>query len=756
MNCVRYIFILIIFSSPLIAQQHTVTGEIHGMDQPVPFAEVWLANSKVYTTTNAQGAFEIPNLRNGKYLLRVSAAEFQSFQMEVILDENFQTFLTIELVPIAQELQAILLESEQSVLQRNTPYNLSSINLQGVLRQNHPNGIMGMLRQEPGVHGAEMGQGIVKPFIRGLGFSRVVSIFQGNKLENHQWGADHGLGINDLGVKAVEIIKGPASVLYGSGALGGVLITKDEDAYQKNNKLTGSLSTSMNSLSNGFRSTTSLGGNIYDGWFAATELGYEQHADYKSGNGRHIGNSRFRVGTFRLHTGLNTRRSNHKISFTYNAQQLGIISDTEMQNEHSLATNDWDYSMQLPYQEIQDYLLSYSQSIDGQKLDSYFHLSHHVNQRKEIESDMDAVDLGIQQQHTFLNGRVRLKHNKQSHQLGVQSSLIRSDNYDSAMDFLIPDAHILETGFFYLGSLHKGPYFLQAALRYDYRKVTAYANKKHFINYGFTLPGEPESRKLSKSFSGFTGSFGATRQFGKQHSIKMNLATGFRAPDLAELFSNGPHPGTSRFEKGNMGFKREQSYQLDWQYEFRTDQFQTAVSVYGMKLQDYIFFRATGETNNSNGLEIWSYSQEDAIFYGIDVEASWKMNNRLSSKLTGSLIRAQEKVSSEPLNMIPPDNLRVEVSYRALQDHSLQITSQWYLVAPQNKTAPTEQTTPGYGLLHLMTSKSFSLGKKRVMEVAITAENIFNQRYVDHLSLLRPFDIPSTGRNIQASLKYSF
>lgn len=756
MNLNLFMLLLIAFPGLIIAQHHTISGEILGMDEPVPFAQVWLDDSQTYTTTNAQGLFKIPHLPHGKHLLVVSAAGFQPFQMEVILNGSSQLFLTIELAPITEELQTILLESEQIGLQRNTPYNLSLVNLQGMLKENHPNGIMGMLRQQPGVHGAEMGQGIVKPFIRGLGFSRIVSIYQGNKLENHQWGADHGLGINDLGVKAVEVIKGPASVLYGSGALGGVLITKDEDAYRKKDDLSGSLSNSINSLSNGFRTAASLGGKINGDWFAATDLGYEQHADYQSANGRRIGNSRFRAGTIRLHTGLEKENFSNKLSFTYNAQQLGIITDKEMQPEHSLVTDSWDYSMQLPYQEIQDYLLSYNQSTLGKHFDTYLHLSHHFNDRKEIESSLNAVDLGLKQHHSFLNARVSLKTEMLLHQLGVQGSFIRTENYAEALDLLIPDAQVFETGFFYMGTLHAGPYFLQAALRYDYRKVSAYANKKQFVDYGFTLPGEPQNRQLSKHFSGFTGSVGATRHIGEKHSIKANLATGFRAPDLAELFSNGPHPGTSRFEKGNIGFKREQSYQFDWQYEYQSNSFKAAVSAFGMKLKDYIFFRATGESHPENELQVWSYSQEDVNFYGIDMETTWKINNRFSSKLTGSLVRAQEKQSNEHLNMIPSDNLRMEMTYRVLPDHSLQVSSQWHLVAPQRRTPPTEEVTSGYGLVHLMASKNFSLTKQQFIEVALTLENILDQRYVDHLSLLRPFDIPGTGRNVRAGLKYSF
>src|SRR5690606_2100779 len=125
----------------------------------------------------------------------------------------------------------------------------------------------------------ELGPGIVKPFIRGLGFSRVVTLYQNNKLENHQWGQDHGLGLNGLGVRSVDIIKGPASILYGSGAIGGVLIVKDDESYLSSETITGNIGSTFNSTSNGFRTYGSLGKKFHNNLFFGFDAAYENHAD---------------------------------------------------------------------------------------------------------------------------------------------------------------------------------------------------------------------------------------------------------------------------------------------------------------------------------------------------------------------------------------------------------------------------------------------------------------------------------------------
>lgn len=734
------------------SQRNHITGTVLTPDGALPFAYIWVQESGTGYTSDSDGIFKLTSLPEGEITLLISAPGFYPVEVKVheaTRGNKLQVWLEAQI----EELEAVLLESEHTGLSRKSPYNLSTINIQGIKGKNHPNGIMGIIRQEPGLNGAEMGPGIVKPIVRGLGFSRIVTLYQGNKLENHQWGADHGLGVNDIGIESVEIIKGPASVLYGSGALGGIIITKDASSYLRSDRPSANISTSFNYLTKGFRTTASLGGKFSNDWFLATDLGYEQHGDYLSGGGRPIGNSRFRLGTVRLHAGLDKERFTNKISFTYNSQQLGIISDQEM--EHSLATDPWDYSMQLPFQKVEDYLLSYNQNTKGGVIETFLHLSHHINKRREIETAFEELDLGLDQDHTFLNARIKLETSKLNHQLGVQGSMVNTTNVSDAIDILIPDALLLETGFFYLVNLETGPYFLEGAVRYDYRNLTAFAEEPWFIDANFILPGNPSNRKVSRKFSGFSGSFGATRTFGKRHQVKANFSTGFRAPDLAELFSNGPHPGTSRFEKGNIGFNREQSYQIDLQYRYQSEGFSGSISGFLMELQDYIHFNNTGE-NTADGLQVWSYYQNQVRFTGLEIDANWNFHSRWNSRIGGSLVRAKEKKSESYISMIPADNLKLELTHKALRDHSLQLWARWNLTASQTRPAPTENETAGYGLVHLGFGKSFRLNKTSNIEAAFVVENLLDKHYLDHLSLLRAFHIPRAGRNVRASLQYSF
>ncbi|WP_372917693.1 TonB-dependent receptor [Salegentibacter sp.] len=748
------IVILIFFGNKTAAQ--SISGKVEDRSgEPIALANIYLENSTIGTTTGNNGKYILSNIKKGDYQLVVSAMGYKTTKKNISVSENQKVNITLK--ESKDELDEVLIVDTQTGLTRKTPYNVSTISMQGIENKGNPNGMMGSLRELPGLYGAEFGQGIIKPFIRGLGFSRIVTIYQGNKLENHQWGADHGLGINDLGIKRVEVVKGPASVLYGSGALGGVLLVKDEDDYINSEKITGNLGTTYNSVSRGIRTYASAGKSFKSDLYFNVDLAVENHADYQNGDQRIIGNSRFNSKSLRLHSGLKKENFENKLAFTYNDQDLGIITDEEMLPSESLATTRNDREMQLPFQEVTDYLLSYNQETKNENFETSLHLSHHFNERREIETARELTDLGLKQNHTFFNARLSLPNRKIKHSFGVQGSFVKTKNFENSEDFLIPDADVFESGIYYLASVTMNSWYLQGALRYDFRKVTADASAAYLIADDFILPGNPENRKLTRDFEGFTGSLGATKKFNDQQQLKLNFSTGFRAPDLAELFSNGPHPGTNRFEKGNDSFGREQSYQVDATYSFRKNKFQADVSAFGSLVQNYIFFTASSEQPPENSQEIWSYNQTDTGFYGLEFEVkySWLTQNRLETSISGAIVRAEDVDAGEHLSFIPPDNFNLKATYFALSDKSMSIFSRLRIINDQNKVGLTEEETPGYSLLNFGANKKFSFGKNS-LDAGFTIHNALDKTYVDHMSLLRAFNVSSPGRNIMLNLKYNF
>jgi iron complex outermembrane recepter protein len=654
-------------------------------------------------------------------------------------------------------LDEVVVVDIQSGLSTRTPYSIAKIDAKGIEKKGNPSGIMGLVMDDPAVYGAEMGQGIVKPFIRGLGFSRVVTIYQSAKIENHQWGADHGLGLNDLGVGSIDIIKGPASILYGSGALGGVLLVKDDESYFNTKDFTGNIGTTFNSVSHGYRTHFSLGKSFDNGFFVATDAAYENHADYKDGSGRLIGNSRYNNSNFRFHTGVNKKNFQNKLSYTFLDQRLGIIGDEEMEEGMSMATTRNDRSMQLPFQKVSDHIISYRQTTQHDLWDTALSVSYQINERKEIEEDFNEVDLGLNQSHLFFNARASHQTTKNfKNTFGVQGSFIHNQNLTEAKEILIPDAKSNDLGVYYMANLELGDYFLQGGLRYDVRSVTADASSQNLIDYGFILPGSPESRKLTRDFSGFTGSLGVSRKINQENTVKLNLSTGFRAPDLAELFSNGPHPGTNRFEQGNAEFGREQSYQMDVNWLYTSPMFRTSLALFGNSVENFIFFTDTN-TINEDGLNVWGFQQTKALLYGTEMQFGYHpfKNNDLSFTATLNIVRGEDVDNNRNLTFIPANNYSFRTDFKPFKGKSTMTFLQFRMVDRQNLPGLNEEETPMYALLNAGVSHEFTIQKNQIV-VGLTGNNLLNRTYVDHMSILRAFNVPHAGRNIMINAQYRF
>jgi iron complex outermembrane recepter protein len=737
----------------------TISGRI--LDGNSPLSEVRVSSSgssAKFTTSDSNGYFELNELPRTQITITYERAGFITLLEQYDLRTSSVKNITILMQLDPMQFEEVAIIGQKVGLSENTPYTISRLDLNDINFKGQPSGVMGQLQREPGVNAAEMGHGISKPFIRGLGFSRVATIYQGNKLENHQWGADHGLGVNELGISSVDIIKGPASILYGSGALGGVIILNDDQAYLRDQALHGTVGTTFNSVSAGIRKYYTIGKSFSNGWFIATEGAYENHADYRDGDHRLIGNSRFNTSTFRIHTGYQGEQSLHRLSFTYNNQYLGIIDDEEMEEGESLATFRGDRAMQLPFQRVQDQIISYQmRHTINKKWRQEFDVSHHSNQRKEIEENFEDIDLGLTQHHVFYNYRLTHHINERyTQKFGLQGSLLSMQNMEDAEEILFPNARHVENGLYYLGTYVQQRHTIQGGLRIDYRLMRADANQDNIISAGYTLPGNPVNRQLDFSFFGVTGSMGYTFVVSEKNRMKVNLSSGFRSPDLAELLSNGPHPGTNRFEVGDISFGNEQSLQTDIGWRYSGKQWSAAVSVFGNYLNNYIYFTNSGDTTSS-GLSIWEFRQTNALLYGGEVDFAWRKSpsGALKVQLFGNLIRGYDRDNNIPLTFIPADRIGAQLNYHLLANRRLNSFVRTQYIFSQNRPGIGELTTKGYNILDVGISYNMKI-KSHQLSFGITCYNLLDQTYFDHISILRVFDITAPGRNLMANVRWGF
>jgi iron complex outermembrane receptor protein len=753
----RYIFLLamlFIVQGTLAAQELSIIGKVidKSTNSPLPGVTVFIPELNRGVVTDLDGQFRISGIPDRSVKIQVSFIGYatQIKNVKVGSDKD----ILIEMEEYATTIDEVVVSGAYIMSKESSPINIEKVDRTDLLKMPAPN-LMSALARTPGVSEISLGPGISKPVIRGLSFSRVLSLYQGARFENQQWGADHGLGMTETGIANIEMIKGPASIIYGSGAMAGVVNLIEEKDAQAGN-------VEGDAIFRGF--SNSLGGRSEIGVKGASEEGFvwslrgaaESHADYLDGDGNTVGNTRFNTQNLKAGVGLQKKWGDTRIRYTYLKQRLGILEEDEMDE---LVTTRNDRSMQLPFQDVRDHFINSETNvfIGKDRLKATF--GYHMNRRKEIEDDFDEVDLGLRQSNFMYDIKYYKSITDHTEVIfGVQGFYLQNTNMEEAEEILIPDATKDDRSVYALLNYNKDKWVIQGGLRYDYRKVIADASAPNLVEYGFILPGNPADRRLERSFDGFTASGGTTFRPDNHWRFRLNVAQGFRAPDLAELFSNGPHPGTSRFERGDASFVREQNVQTDFGIRYTNSGFSISGEVFYNHIDNYIFFSPTDEMVED--LTVWVFEQADARLYGGELELGYQPTAAkwVNFGSSYSWVIGQRRSDSSYLPYIPAFRWTQSVDFRLKNMGRIQrpyVSVLGSLVFDQNRAAPLEDATPGYYLLGLNVGGNIQVANN-VLDVYVSGTNLLNQTYLDHMSLFRPFGINQLGRNIALNVRIPF
>ena len=739
----------------LATQDLTITGRVldKNTNSPLPGVSVFIPELNRGVVTDLDGNFTITSLPEKNITFQISFIGYAT-QVQTVRPNNAGKAVVIQLEESMTNIDEVVISGAYIMSKESSPISIEKVDRMAILKMPSPS-LMTALTRTPGVNEISLGPGISKPVIRGLSFSRVLSVYQGGRFENQQWGADHGLGLTETGIGNVELIKGPASLIYGSGAMAGVVnLIEEKDAAKGDVDGYVNLRGYSNNL--GLRSEVGVKGAIENGLVWSLNGALESHADYIDGDGRTMGNTRFNTQNLKAGVGLQKRWGDTRLRYTYMKQKLGILDEDQIDE---LATYRGDRRTQVPYQNVTDHFISSETNVflGEDKFKATFGL--HKNLREELESGETTVDLGLNQTNLMYDLKYFKSLNPHLEAIfGVQGFVLNTINYDDALEFLIPDARKDDRSVYGLLNYNKDKWVIQGGLRYDYRKVNVDASAPHFIDFGFILPGEPDDRKLKRTFDGVTTSGGATFRPDDKWRFRLNIAQGFRAPDLAELFSNGVHPGTRRFEKGNASFEREQNIQTDLGIRYSGKGFALSGEVFYNSINNYIFFAPTGEVQQD--LDIWSFEQSDARLYGGEIELDIQPTSVkwISGSTSYAMVIGQRRNDLSYLPYIPAFRWNQNLDFRLNDIGILQkpyISVLGSLVFDQEREAPLEEATPGYFLLGMNIGGNLKVGSS-TMDIYISGTNLLNKAYLDHLSLFRPFGVNQMGRNIALNVRIPF
>ncbi|SDQ77953.1 TonB-dependent receptor [Flagellimonas zhangzhouensis] len=733
-----------------IFAQNTITGTITDADSGAPLEQVsvYIPQLENGTVTDETGHFTLKNLPEGNYKLVISYIGFETYSATFEIASGTNNF-DYQMVASAIEMDEVVLSTPFHKLQRENVMKVEQKSMEELKQQGGITLSEG-ITNIPGVSSVSTGVGIGKPVIRGLSFNRVLVYTQGVRLENQQYGGEHGLGINDAGISSVEVIKGPASLLYGSDALGGVLYLNPEK-FETSGETSGDVNMRY--------FTNTLGYNANAGFKTSGEKlkflvrgAYASNADYETGNGTSVTNSRFNEAD--LKTGLAYQASKFKteLRYNYNASELGIPEEIGVQNN--------DREPLEPYQELSTHIISSKNSFFFKKssLDATF--GYTINNRKEFEEhhhEEEEGEVHEEEEHEEEEGAAldmrlstfnyNIQFNphwgKMTTIFGIQGMHQKNENFGE--EVLVPDAITNDFGVLATSHIHFDKSDLQLGLRYDIRSLNGEASG---------IEGDEEYiPALDKNFSSFNAAVGYRMDLTQNIMGRLNLATGFRAPNLSELSSNGLHSGANRVEIGNQDLDSEQNFQIDLAFEYANKHVEAYVNTFYNIVNDYIYLEPKGEFRDLD--PVYDFQQQNAILYGGEFGFHLHPHPIDWLHLESSYdIVFGELDDNTNLPLIPANRwtntFRVEWKKRN-QDYKCYAFVTVQTNFDQNKVAEFETPTSRYNLFNIGVGGDMKIFNQKV-GYSITGNNIFDKDYISHLSRLKADGISNIGRNISLNL----
>lgn len=605
------------------------------------------------------------------------------------------------------------------------PYSVKKLNESG------PQNLTEALSRIPGVLTMSTGNANSKPIVRGMYGNRLLILMQGLRFDNQQWQDEHGLGLSQNGIESVEIIRGPASLLYGSEAIGGVISLIDQRPKENGLKMEASVryfSNSNGQAATFFRSFRA--GNKWNQFnFSA-----DQFADYSSGNGSRVLNSRSK-GIF-LKYGFGNTKNNVKSSyfFTSSANRFGFIFEDIYQL--FTADNRWSFKMNGPFHQVFLNIGTAAYDIKLKESRLLLNLGVQSNVRMEDEGG-GQISLNM---HLFsalqsMRWEKQLKNNLlfiATQQYGFTSNV----NYGGRK--LIPDGntHELNTSAYLRKSLKKVN--LEAGLGATGKHIST------FLTKGLNTPGEPVS-PFSRSLGSINGSVGVCYSPTNYLWIKSNLSSGFRAPNFAELSANGLHEGVYRYEIGNQNLKPEQNFNVDITAEYNQSNFFISASAFQNLINQYIYLQSTGEKYFS--FPVYRYTQTNARLIGGEVVLRKKFSNNFTANASFSNVIGK-KSDGNALPFIPANRLLVSGRYeKATSKATFYVQPEIQFTSAQNRPSENETATKAFWLINC--SAGIQVGNKlKPWKLSFAGNNLTNKQYVDYLSRIRNIGMGNMGRNL--------
>ncbi|HEY4285622.1 MAG TPA: TonB-dependent receptor [Puia sp.] len=758
---------------------------------PLSGATIYIPDLKLGVVADTSGYYHFNSLPSGKYLIEVHSVGFKTFTKTVVVSGRVSVDFSLADAYVEESAVVVTGLSKATQIKRN-PVPIVSIS-HDYLATNLSTNAIDAIAKIPGIRAVTTGPNVSKPFIRGLGYNRILTLYDGIRQEGQQWGDEHGIEVDQYAVDRVEVIKGPASLSFGSDALAGVVnliptqpapegkmigdLTLD---YQTNNKYLGG-SAMLGATKNGLE------------WMA--RISHKQAVDYKDKIDGRVFGTAFNETDADASLGLHRKWGYSHLDFVLfdDLQEIPDGSRDSATRRFTRQISEADtvrqivsngdlnsYKMEKLHQHVQHYRIYSGNSFtlgDAGRLQ--VNLGFQRSIRREFSHPVlnDVPGLYLQLNSVTYDVKYFLPEFDNWNVTAGLNGMYETNNSTDGTEFVIPSYHQFDIGPFLLAKRTFDKLDIAGGIRFDSR---AFNNFSLFTRpdpaTGFDKPvsgadtagANVQFTSLKKTFGGVSGSLGATYNFSDHFSIKANLARGFRAPNISEISANGVHPGTGIYQLGNPDFKPEFSMQEDIGFVYSSHYVVATLDLFNNFISNYIYNQklttATGaDSMDGSGDTYFRYVASRAQLNGGEVSVDFHPVKALHFENSFSLVYGTNKGtqpkslgdSAKYLPFIPPahglSELRWEFNSKKSRLSHAFVKVQLEYSAAQNKVMlayNTETPTAGYTLFNAGVGGRIADKKgKTIVNIYLMGNNLFNTAYYDHLSRLKYFYFSPTDRN---------
>lgn len=788
---------LILFCQVYVfAQQSQLIGRVTTSNNlPISGAKVYISNAEKTFLTDTTGQFLFNGLVGGTYNIRITKQGYLNETRSVTLKTTQQN-LNIKLAASSYQLEEVLIKDNRvENRKKEESLNVEVINADFIQR-NLGGSLMKTLERLPGIKTIGIGSGQSKPLIRGLGFNRVVVVDKGVKHEGQQWGADHGLELDQFAAGEVEILKGAASFVYGSDAIAGAINVKPARLPTKHS-LAGSVDLIGKTNNNLYGTSVNLLGRN-DKLFFDSRFTYQNYGDYRVPtnrvyvydfevplNNNYLRNTAGKESGLHLSAGILGEKFNSIFHVSNVYSKSGFFA-----NAHGLEPRKVDAAfhdrsnrdVQLLSQEVNHFKIINKSDYQFKNHKVEMELGFQRNFRQEFSQYVNhgympanyPTDLGIPSDlerefdKMVYSANIRDKFSFGKHQLTIGGNLEFQDNTINGWTFLVPSFKQFTSGAFIYDQLKLSEkVIVHGALRYDYGKIKLREYTDWFastLNNGSTSTTENlvRANNLERNFNSLVWSVGINYNPDK-FIFKANIGKSFRMPIAKELGANGVNYHYFSYEKGNPTLSPEKSYQVDATIGWKEKNWSAKLSPFYNYFPNYIYLNPTANYDYFYGAgnQVFEYAQSEVMRYGAEIQFDYTFSKFLSTEVLGEYLYAEQLSGAKKgytLPFSPPPSVLFNLTYSPKENRLFKdsyISFDYRITAKQHNIVPPEKRTAGYNIINLQLGTRLNLYKQPIM-LSLQAQNLLDKKYMNHTSFYRLIELPEAGRNIILSLKIPF